>query len=140
MIQTEARPYTTTGVAKELGSRISSLLGIPVVKTYGLSSYVCRDCSKSHHCCCTEFSDFAQLLMITSDDVLETEDARTEYGLPKIWVKLAHAYTADTRLSASSPPRALLESLGTRLGRGGTYNRAKVCWRSLCIQENCSNA
>ena len=28
---------------------------------------------------------------ITSDDVLETEDARTEYGLPKIWVKLAHA-------------------------------------------------
>ena len=28
-----------------------------------------------------------------SDDVLETEDARTEYGLPKIWVKLAHAYT-----------------------------------------------
>ena len=54
--------------------------------------------------------------MITSRvDVLETEDARTEYGLPKIWVKLAHAYTADTRLSASSPPCALLESLGTRL-------------------------
>ena len=26
----------------------------------------------------------------------------------------AHAYTADTRLSSSSPPRALLESLGTR--------------------------
>ena len=25
------------------------------------------------------------------------------------------AYTADTRLSTSSPPRALLESLGTRL-------------------------
>ena len=38
--------FTTTGVAKELGSRISSLLGIPVVKTYGLSSYVCRDCSR----------------------------------------------------------------------------------------------
>ena len=33
------------------------------------------------------------------------EDARTEYGLPKIWVKLAHAYMADTRLSASSPLR-----------------------------------
>ena len=43
------------------------------------------------------------------------EDARTEYGLPKIWVKLAHAYTADTRLSSSTPLRALLESLGTRL-------------------------
>ena len=49
-----------------------------------------------------------------SDDVLE-EDARTEYGLPKTWVKLAHAYTADTRLASSSPPHALLESLGTRL-------------------------
>ena len=34
--------------------------------------------------------------------------------LPKIWVKLAYAYMADTRLSASSP-HALLESLGTRL-------------------------
>ena len=43
------------------------------------------------------------------------EDVRTEYGLPKIWVKLVHAYMADTRLSSSSPPRALLESLGTRL-------------------------
>ena len=32
-----------------------------------------------------------------SDDVLETEDAQTEYGLPKIWVKLAHAYTADNQ-------------------------------------------
>ena len=49
-----------------------------------------------------------------SDDVLEKEDAWTEYGLPKTWVKLAHAYTADTRLSSSSPPHALLESLGTR--------------------------
>ena len=48
-----------------------------------------------------------------SDDVLETEDARTEYGLPKIGVKVAHAYTADTRLS-SSPLRALLESLGAK--------------------------
>ena len=37
---------------------------------------------------------------------------------PKIWVKLAHAYTADTRLSSSSPPRALLESLGMRLNLG----------------------
>ena len=46
---------------------------------------------------------------------METEDARTEYGLPKIRVKRAHAYMADTRLSASSPPCALLESLGTRL-------------------------
>ena len=45
---------------------------------------------------------------------LEMEDAWTEYCLPKIWVKLAHAYTADTRLSASSP-HAVLESLGTRL-------------------------
>ena len=43
------------------------------------------------------------------------EDARTEYSLPKIWVKLLHAYTADARLSTSSPPRAFLESLGTRL-------------------------
>ena len=49
-----------------------------------------------------------------SDDILETEDARTEYSLPKIWVKLAHVYTADTRLS-SSPLSAFLESLGTRL-------------------------
>ena len=49
-----------------------------------------------------------------SDDVLEMEDAWTEYGLPKIWVKLAHAYTADTWLS-SSPLRTLLESLGARL-------------------------
>ena len=57
-------------------------------------------------------------LMITSrvmTFILETEDARTEYGLPKIWVKFAHAYTADTRLSSFSPPRTLLESLGTRL-------------------------
>ena len=46
---------------------------------------------------------------------METEDARTEYDLPKVWVKLAHAYTADTRLSSSSPPCVLLESLGTRL-------------------------
>ena len=46
-----------------------------------------------------------------SDDVFEMEDARTEYGLPKIWVKLVGAYTADTRLSASSPPHTLLESL-----------------------------
>ena len=30
-------------------------------------------------------------------------------------VKLVHAYMADTRLSASSPPRALSDSLGTRL-------------------------
>ena len=37
------------------------------------------------------------------------EDARTEYGLPKVWVKHAHAYTADTRLSSSSPPCALGE-------------------------------
>ena len=37
------------------------------------------------------------------------------YSLPKIWVKLAHTYTADTRLSPSSPPRALLESMGMRL-------------------------
>ena len=69
----------------------------------------------SHHCSLlhgvTPTADFAQLLndYITSDDVLETEDARTEYGLPKIWVKLAHAYTADTRLSSSSPPRSLGE-------------------------------
>ena len=49
-----------------------------------------------------------------SDGVLETEDAQIENGLPKIWIKLAHAYTADTRLSSSSP-RTLLESLGTRL-------------------------
>ena len=49
-----------------------------------------------------------------SDDILEKEDARTEYGLPKIWVKLAHVYTADSRLS-SSPPCAFLESLGTKL-------------------------
>ena len=48
-----------------------------------------------------------------SDDVLEMEDARTEYGLPKIWVKLAHVYTADTRLFSSA--RARLESLETRL-------------------------
>ena len=32
------------------------------------------------------------------------EDAPTEYDLPKIWVKLAHAYMADTMLSSSSPP------------------------------------
>ena len=51
---------------------------------------------------------------ITSDDVLEMEDALTEHCLPKIWVKLAHAYTADTRLSSPSPC-VLLESLGTRL-------------------------
>ena len=49
-----------------------------------------------------------------SDDVLETEDARTECGLQKIRVNLAHVYTADTRLS-SSPQRKLLESLGMRL-------------------------
>ena len=58
-------------------------------------------------------SPFTQLLIlhnyITSDGVLETEDARTEYGLPKIGVKLAHAYTADTRLPSSSPPRELGE-------------------------------
>ena len=53
---------------------------------------------------------------IKSGDVLEMEDARTEYGLPKILVKPAHVYTADTRLSSSSPPCALLESLGMRLG------------------------
>ena len=50
-----------------------------------------------------------------SNDVLEMEDAQTEYGLPKIWVNLAHVYTADTRLSASSPPHTLMESLGTKL-------------------------
>ena len=57
------------------------------------------------------------------------EDARTEYGLPKIWVKLAHAYTADTRLSSSSPPRAFLESLGTRLLslHVHQYNDTDVC-------------
>ena len=68
----------------------------------------------SPHCCtellncsfCTIINDY-----ITSDDVLETEDARTEYGLPKIWVKCAHVYKADTRLSSSSPTRAFLESL-----------------------------
>ena len=32
------------------------------------------------------------------------------------WVKLAHAYMDGARLSSSSPPRGLLESLGTRLG------------------------
>ena len=52
---------------------------------------------------------------ITIDVVLEMEDARTEYSLTNIWVKLVHAYTADTRLSSSSPLHALLESLGTRL-------------------------
>ena len=46
-----------------------------------------------------------------SDDVLEMEDARTKYSLPKIWVKLADTYTTDTRLSVSSPPHTLLESL-----------------------------
>ena len=50
-----------------------------------------------------------------SDDVLEKEDAQTEYSLPKIWVKRAHAYKTDTRLSSSSPPHTLLESLETRL-------------------------
>ena len=50
-----------------------------------------------------------------SDDILETEDARTEYGLPKPWVKLAHAYTADSRLSTSSPLCMLLDSLITRV-------------------------
>ena len=50
-----------------------------------------------------------------SDDVLETDDAQTEYSLPKIWVKRTHAYTADTKLSSSSPPHVLLESLGMRL-------------------------
>ena len=39
---------------------------------------------------------------------------RIQFTQPKIWVKRAHAYTADTRLSSSSP-RVLLESLGTRL-------------------------
>ena len=51
---------------------------------------------------------------ITSDNILEMEDACTEYGLPKIWVKLAHAKMADTRLS-SSPPCMFLESLVMRL-------------------------
>ena len=37
---------STARVAKERGSRISILLGIPVVKTCGLSSYICRDCSR----------------------------------------------------------------------------------------------
>ena len=46
---------------------------------------------------------------------MEMENARTEYSPPKIWLKRANLYTADTRLSSSSPPRALLESLGTRL-------------------------
>ena len=64
-------------------------------------------------------ADFAQYDYTTSDGVLETEDARTEHGLPKIWIKLAHAYAADTRLSSSCPSRVLLESLGTRLGGGG---------------------
>ena len=44
-----------------------------------------------------------------SDDVLEMDNAWTEYGLPKIWVKLAHVYTTDTRLSSSSPPSAFGE-------------------------------
>ena len=44
-----------------------------------------------------------------------SRDAQTEYSLPKVWVKLAHAYTADTRLSSSSsPPHMLLESLGMK--------------------------
>ena len=44
-----------------------------------------------------------------------SRDAQTEYSLPKVWVKLAHAYTADTRLSSSSsPPHVLLESLGMK--------------------------
>ena len=54
--------------------------------------------------------------MITSrvKTLKKMEDAWTEYGLPKIWVKLAHASMADTRLS-SPPPRTLLEGSGTRL-------------------------
>ena len=46
------------------------------------------------------------------------EDARTEYGLPKIWLILAHAYMADTRLSSSSPPRAFGEP--GNVARGNT--------------------
>ena len=61
-----------------------------------------------------------------SDDVLESEDAWTEYGLPKIWVKRAHAYTADTRLSTSSPLCAFLESLGTRLLSGADFNSIHI--------------
>ena len=58
---------------------------------------------------------FVQLLMITSRVMtfwtLRMHGQNTVYQK----LKLAHAYTADTRLSSSSPPRALLESLGTRL-------------------------
>ena len=66
-----------------------------------------------------------------SDDVLETEDAWTEYGLTKIWVKLAHAYTADTRLSSSSPPHALLESLRTRLTFAVLGHCSQLCTTSV---------
>ena len=67
---------------------------------------------------------------------METENARTEYVLPKIWVKLAHAYIADTRLSSSSP-YALLESLGTRLPSRfeGTDSR----FNKLYIHSNSPN-
>ena len=37
------------------------------------------------------------------------------HGQNTVYLKLAHAYTADTRLSASSPLHVLLESLGTGL-------------------------
>ena len=41
---------------------------------------------------------------------------REEYGFPRIWGKLAHAYSAETRLSSSSPSCMWPpESLGMRL-------------------------
>ena len=127
MIQIEARPSTTTGVAKELGSKscwnhtntefpprwTSAVLQIR--RTQSFQSMGCRGetIATTAHCCtvllqllgffCTIINDF-----IMNDDVLETEDAWTEYCLPKIWVKCVHAYTADTRLS-SPPPCALGE-------------------------------
>ena len=57
-------------------------------------------CYYNSHCSLHLAADIAHCIndYITSDDVLETEDAQTEYGLPKIWVKLTHA----TRLIPSS--------------------------------------
>ena len=51
-------------------------------------------------------ANFVQLLMIdyiTSDDVLEMEDAQTEYSLPKIWVKCAHALLFSSARAFGEP-------------------------------------
>ena len=59
---------------------------------------------------------------------METE----EDGLNKIWLKLVHAYTADTRLFFSSPPRAFGEP-----GNEFRNNSYVICFEKIDnLQQN----